>query len=250
MSSVRSRLSSTSPPPPSKHTGPLPLHRRVLFPQLQPTVPLPPILPDAQPELNEELYDFLALALRAYISPWWSRLTRYDREFVPHVGTILVCVIRALAQRVQTAREENRSLNILLLFDVPTLLKQHYMDLRAAQAKLGTSYASGGAYSLAQLFHQAQPHMAIDASGRVDAVYVRTLLDHVLRVCLPAEDFESEAQCAIIKEVLVKVVLVDVMPKIVQPWFVYKVLLDLLRVEKTFSSPDQVCGNTCGGRIL
>lgn len=48
------------------------LHRRLLFPGLPASSPIPPLLPDASPELNAELYDFIALALRAYVHPWWS----------------------------------------------------------------------------------------------------------------------------------------------------------------------------------
>lgn len=234
MSSVHTRLSAAT-----KNSS-IVLYRRLLFPSLPTSVNPPPLLQHGSPELNAELYDFIALALRAYITPWWSKITRYDREFVPHVASIIAVVVRALEARLLAA-----DLPELLFRDLPTLLSQHYADYRTASAKLGTSYALGGAATLPQLFHQLQGHMAIDAEGRIDPEYIRHTLDLILQLCLPPEDYNSDAERAIIREVVVKVVLGDVAPLLIQPWFIHKQMLQLLDIirpspEKT-TSPVKVC---------
>ena len=92
------------------------------------------------------------------------------------------------------------------------------------------------------LFHQLQGHMAIDAEGHIDPEYIRHTLDLILQACLPPEDYSSDAERAIIREVIVKVLLGDVVPLLVQPWFIHKQLLDIARpsLEKS-ASPVKVC---------
>lgn len=200
------------------------LAKRLLFHSL-PTDELPPLFlsETLPPELTAEVYDFIALGLRAYINPWWTKITRYDKEFLPQVTHILVIVIRALELRIQRL-----DFPALIFHDIPTILSQHYADYRNALSKLSTSYASGGAASLPQLFSQMQPHTAILPDGKIDPEYFRQVFDYILRICLPPEDHEAEAERIIVREVVVKVLLDDVLPKVTQPWFIQKAILDLL----------------------
>ncbi|KAI0085647.1 PXA domain-containing protein [Irpex rosettiformis] len=214
---------------PLKPTKPPSLARRLLFPHLHPDVDLPPLLvsPAAAPELNDELYNFIAIALRAYVHPWWTKITRYDKELLPDITRVLTVVIRSLEARIVRT-----DLSPLILRDLPSLLSQHYNDYRNAQAKLHTSYASGGAANLAQLFHQAQPHMAVSAEGAVDDTYIRQALDDILKLCLPPEDYGPDSERYIIREILVMVVIRGVLPKLTQPWFIYQQTLFLLGSEQ------------------
>lgn len=202
-----------------------PISRRLLFPSLPHHSPLPPLLlsPLASPDLNSELYDFIALALRAFVVPWWSKISRYDKDFLPQITRVLTTVIRVLETRILAA-----DIPLILLRHVPAILTQHYRDYHNVTAKLSTSYATGGAASLPHLFHQAQPHMAISSYGRIDPEYLRQVVDLVLNVCLPDEDYQPDAERFIIREVIIKVVLNDVVPKITQPWFIEQTLLRLL----------------------
>ncbi|KAI0803040.1 PXA domain-containing protein, partial [Irpex lacteus] len=212
-----------------KAAKPPSLARRLLFPHLHLDADLPPLLvsPAATPELNDELYNFIAIALRAYVHPWWTKITRYDKEFLPDITRVLTIVIRSLEARIIRT-----DLSPLILRDLPSLISQHYQDYRNAQAKLHTSYASGGAANLAQLFHQAQPHMAVSADGTVDDAYIRQAFDEVLRLCLPAEDYEADPERYIIREILVKVVVGGVLPRVTQPWFIHQQILSLLGPEQ------------------
>ncbi|KIM84582.1 hypothetical protein PILCRDRAFT_388314 [Piloderma croceum F 1598] len=197
-----------------------PLPRRLLFPSLPPSADLPPLL--SSPDLTNELYNLIALALRAYVNPWWTKITRYDKEFLPEINRLIAIVIRSLDSRLAAT-----DLSPLLYHDIPVLITQHYRDIRNASSKLSTSYAAGGSTSLPALFHQLQPHMAIDGES-IDEVYIRHVLDHILKCCLPPEDYAPEPERFIIREVALKVVLQDVIPKITEPWFLYKTVLDLV----------------------
>ena len=206
---------------------PLPLSKRLLFPNLPASFNLPPILAsDVAPELTNELYTFIALALRAFVNPWWTKITRYDKEFLPEINRILCVVVRAIEQRLI-----NTDLAPLVFHDLPVLVTQHYRDIRSASSKRNTSYAPGSTSSLSNIFHQLQPHIALSPTGdAVDEVYIRQIADHVLKCCLPEEDYAPEAERFIVREIVVKV-LSDSMQKIAEPWFLYQLATDLLPVE-------------------
>jgi hypothetical protein len=201
---------------------PLPLEHRLLFPSLPPSSPLPPLL--SSQDISNELYHLIALSLRAFVNPWWTKITRYDKEFLPEINRLLTIVIRALEARLVVS-----DLSPLILHDIPLLITQHYRDIRDASSKLSSSYAYGGSASLPILFHQSQPHMAITSDGEsINEVYIRQIVDHVLKSCLPPEDYAPEAERFIVREVVLKVLVQDIIPKITEPWFLHKVVLDLL----------------------
>ncbi|KAF9229677.1 hypothetical protein BS17DRAFT_771779 [Gyrodon lividus] len=201
------------------------LAKRLLFPHLSPGSGLPPLFasPACPPELNDEVYDFIALALRAFVNIWWTKITRYDKEFLPQIASIVTHVLRALEERLL-----NADLSLLAFCDIPTVVTQHYRDYRHAASKVSTAYATGGALSLPQLFHQLQPHMAISADGSIDEEYFRQAFDHVLKACLPPDDYAPDAERFVVREIILKVVLKDVIPRVTQPWFLQKTVLDLL----------------------
>jgi PXA domain len=213
------------------------LARRLLFPQLPQGADLPPLLlSDSFPaELHAELYDFFALALRAFINPWWTKITRYDKEFLIQVNSILIDVVRSLESRLSS-----KDISPLIFRDIPSLISQHYDDYRTAALKLNTSYSVGGGASLPQLFHQFQPHMAITAYGQINEDYVRQYIDFILKACLPPEDFNPDTERYMIREIIVKIVL-DVIPRLSQPWFIHKLALDILGSSGDKSTSTNVC---------
>lgn len=219
--------------PQAKPPKPVTLAKRLLFPNLPADADLPPLLlsPSVPPELNKELYDFIAIALRAYVHPWWTKITRYDKEFLPAITRVLTAVIHTIE-----ARLTRTDLSPLLLRDFPILLNQHVVDYRNASSKLHSSYAAGGVAGLPQLFHQMQPHMALSVDGRVEEVYIRQVVDEVLRACLPPEDYDPESERYIVREIIVKVVLDGVIPRVTEPWFIHQSILNLLGPEKNKES--------------
>lgn len=213
----------------SKLTAPghsnISLTKRLLFPHLPPSSPPPPLLQTSSsyPALDAELYDLIALALRAYINPSWTRITRYDKQLLLELTRVLTSVLRAIEARALAA-----DLSPLLYLDLPTLLAQHCADYRVAARKLGSSYAAAGSASLPVLFHGQQQHVGVSIDGKADEVYVRAAVDIVLKACLSPEDWDAEAGRYLIREVIVKTVCIDLAPRITQPWFLHSTLLDLL----------------------
>jgi len=196
-------------PPPS-------LAKRLLFPN----DPLPLLISQ---DLTPELYDLIAISLRAYVSPWWSKISRYDKDLLPLITRILISVIRVLHSRTQAL-----DIQSLIFHDAPPIITQHYRDYRNAASKSSTAYATGGAVPLSTLFFHLQPHIAILPNGSLDPEYYRQIVDHILKVCLPPEDYDPEPERLIVREIIVKILLNDVIPKITQPWFIHKTILDLL----------------------
>ncbi|KAG6866786.1 hypothetical protein C0991_008722 [Blastosporella zonata] len=201
-----------------------PLANRLLFPALAPDCELPHLAGSA--ELNGELYDVVALSLRAFVLPWWSKISRYDKQLLPEISRVLTAVVHALDARINDS-----NITPLILVHAPAIITQHYHDYRNAHRKLHTSYAAGGAASMPQLFHQLQPHMAISPDGRLDTEYFRHLVDHILKASLPDQDYQPEAERFIVREIILKVLLNDVIPKITQPWFIQRSILDLLQLQ-------------------
>jgi hypothetical protein len=187
---------------------------------LSPNAPLPLLISQ---DLTPELYDFIAISLRAYISPWWSKISRYDKDLLPHITRILISVIRVLHSRSQAL-----DIQSLVFRDVPPIITQHYRDYRNAALKTSTAYATGGAVPLSSLFFHLQPHIAISPNGSLDPEYYRQIVDHILKVCLPPEDYDSEPERLIVREIIVKLLLNDVIPKITQPWFIHKTIIDII----------------------
>jgi hypothetical protein len=201
------------------------LTKRLLFPHLSPSEPIPPLLQTSSvyPSLDAELYDLIALALRAYINPWWTKISRYDKQLLVEITRALSSVLRVLETRVLAA-----DFSPLVYQHLPILLTQHSVDYRTAARKLGSSYAAAGSASLPMLFHGQQQHVGVSIDGKVDEVYVRAAVDVVLKACLSPEDWDAEAERYLLRELVVKTVCVDVAPRITQPWFLHSTLLNLL----------------------
>ena len=187
---------------------------------LSPNDPLPLLISQ---DLTPELYDFIAISLRAYVSPWWSKISRYDKDLLPHITRILISVIRVLHSRTQAL-----DIQSLVFCDVPPIITQHYRDYRNAASKTSTAYATGGALHISSLFFHLQPHIAILPNGSLEPEYYRQIVDHILKVCLPPEDYDPEPERLIVREIIVKLLLNDVIPKITQPWFIHKTILDFI----------------------
>ncbi|CAG8658339.1 9322_t:CDS:2, partial [Acaulospora colombiana] len=187
--------------------------------------------------LNDELYDFLALSVRGFIFPWWMKISPRDREFPLEVTRIITHVLRQVEDRVMVA-----DVPLLLANVLPTLLKQHYADYHTASAKVATSYVTGLPSDndpLAHIFHSLQPHMAISAEGRIDPNYIRQAVEYVMKACLPPEDWESETERSIVREIIVKIILENAFPRLSQGWFIQKNLLELLGSPNDFVAPTE-----------
>lgn len=178
---------------------------------------------DFPPEISRELHELTTFALRAYLLPSWSRVTPYDRDLLPSIARVLAHVLNALQVRLR-----NADLDTLVLQTIPALVAQHVTDYRLSQPRRPTSLSlSGPLATPCEAFHQLQPHIALDPQGSLNPLYVRAALDHVLAHCLPPEDYAPEAERTLVTEIALKVVC-SVLPRVTQPWFLHKLLLDQL----------------------
>lgn len=224
----------------SKTSAPVSLTRRLLFPYLPLSSPIPPILattPEDAPgieALNAEIYDFLALAMRSFVNPWWTKITARDKDLIVEINKITTYFIRSLEARLVEA-----DLGGMVVHDLPLLVAQHYSDYRTVEAKIRSGYVTGlqgGVDPYAQLFHGLQPHLAVLPDGTVDGTYIRQAIEHVMKVCLPPEDWAAETERSIVREIVVKILLGSAIPKLTQPWFAHKILLEALGPPKSSSS--------------
>lgn len=224
----------------SKASAPVSLTRRLLFPYLPLSTPIPPILATTSEDtpgieaLNAEIYDFLALAMRGFVNPWWTKITARDRDLIVEINRVVTHVIRSLEVRLVGA-----DLVGMLVHDLPLLVAQHYSDYRTVEAKVRSGYATslqGSVDPYAQLFHGLQPHLAVFPDGTVNETYIRQAVEHIMKVSLPPEDWAAETERSIVCEIIVKVLLGSAIPKLKQPWFTHKILLEVLGPPKSSSS--------------
>lgn len=199
------------------------LAKRLLFPHIPVGSELPSLLINEDPQLNAELYDFLVLALRGFVLPWWSKLSKHDKELLPEITRVVAVLLRSIEARLALVDLPDFFLN-----KVPPIITQHYTDYRNARSKLGSSYATGGSFTLPLLFHHLQPHMAISADGRPNETYMRQIVDHIMKATLPPQDWEAEVERAILREIILKFVLGSAFDRLAQPWFIHKMFIDLL----------------------
>ena len=173
-------------------------------------------------DLSNEIYDLISLSLRTYISPWYSKISRYDKDFLPQLTSTLSTVILQLHQRISSD-----DIPSLLLIDLPVIMTEHYRDYRSAKVKVGTAYGNGGGLSVDKLFAGMQPHIALTEEG-IRVEYYRQTVDNILRLILPPEDYASDVERSILTEVILKMFLDDIFPRISHPAFIYHLLLNIV----------------------
>ncbi|GAA6006284.1 PXA domain-containing protein [Rhodotorula paludigena] len=230
-------LSSLSGP---SHATPssAPLHQRILLPSSATATKLPRILhSSAHSTLDPLLLDLIALALRAYVTPWYNgSISRDpDKDFLRAVTTVLVHSVQALEVRLAALDWVQ-----LVTRDVPDLLTAHYGDWDIAHER-----AEGKAAE--RLFDHLQSHLAVSLSApcteststptspiaaSVDKVYLRTLVDQLLKLLLPPEDLHAETERAIVREILVGVVFGTIYNRVAQPWFLHGLIAKQLEAHE------------------
>ncbi|GAA5926136.1 Nvj3p [Sporobolomyces koalae] len=245
-SAANSRRKSPQPfAPASSHGEPshaakaTPLYHKILYPANGAPASPPRILhSSSHARLDPLILDLIALSLRAFIAPWYNAAISRDpdKHFLQAVTTVLIRVIQALEVRLASIDWTQ-----LVLEDLPSLLENHYRDWDLACEK--AQDLSTHNFSRDEMFHRLQPHIAISlsestGSPQVDPVYLRALVDHLLKILLPPEDHRAETERAIVREVLVGVVFGSVFGKVAQPWFLHGVIARVLEAREVIQSLD------------
>ncbi|KAK4052368.1 hypothetical protein OIV83_002170 [Microbotryomycetes sp. JL201] len=154
-------------------------------------------------------------------------------------------VIMLLVHVIQTVEVRLAQVDLvsLLVNDIPLLLERHIADFDQAVAKSETGVAQN--LNLAETFHSMQPHMAIkflkdEPTGArvpvIDKTYLRTLVEQLLRLLLPPDDYQSDTERLIVREIIVNTILGNVFNRVAQPWFVNGVIIKLLGTGGTTSA--------------
>ncbi|BGP26396.1 phox-associated domain protein [Rhodotorula toruloides] len=218
-----------------------PLHRRILFPSAS-SADSPRILHSSAHEaLDPIILDLIALSLRAYVTPWYNGAISRDpdKEFLQAVTAVLVHVIQALEVRLTAVNWSG-----VLLAELPDLLACHYRDWDSAVERAGGGTAHN--LSVDEMFHHLQPHIASRlrpavegettarhcVTSEVDRVYLRALVDGLLKLILPPEDYRSETERAIVREIVVGVVFGTVFCRVAQPWFLHGLIAKQLEARE------------------
>jgi len=187
------------------------------------------------------ILDLIALVCREYIHSWYGRISPdRDRHFVQQVCAILVHLIQALEVRIAHLDWVE-----LLVLDLPAVLERHVRDWDQAQDKAGTGHAHN--YKVDEVFHLLQPHIAVatvegtagpGSEPSVDPTYLRAMVDNLLRLLLPPEDYRAETERTIVREIVVNVVFASIYNKVAQPWFVHSTLAKMLEAAEARRAPE------------
>ncbi|EPQ28243.1 uncharacterized protein PFL1_04070 [Pseudozyma flocculosa PF-1] len=130
-------------------------YRRILFADLPSDQPVPALT--GEKALDDQIYLLLAYLLRATVLPWYSKLTP-NRQLLTEIVAIIRHVVDQIgprlsvqpaAQRPSRARAaasppfalERYRLHALVGRELPLVLRQHYLEVRAARRKADTAWA-------------------------------------------------------------------------------------------------------------
>lgn len=215
--------------------SPTTLYQRILYPS--PSGPRPPRIlhSPAHTTLDPLILDLLALICREHILTWYSSISRdVDRTFIQQVTSVLIHVIQAVEVRLAHV-----DLVGLLVLDLPSLLERHVADWDQATEKANTGHAHN--FDRDNVFHLLQPHIAVSLSQassgsplepKVDKIYLRALVDNLLRLLLPPEDYRAETERAIVREIIVNTIFGSVFTRVAQPWFLHSAIAKILEVRQ------------------
>ncbi|KAK9461305.1 PXA domain-containing protein [Lipomyces oligophaga] len=204
------------------------LIRNILVPPTSLSKPLDETLPalSSFPDIDFELYAFIALILRQFVLGWYIKITGddiSDRTFISEVTQVIAHVTRSLEERLRKVE-----LEMLLLDDIPFVLDAHIRDFRLARQKVGSAYAAGKSFE--EMFHALQPHPALippdtskDAATQ-ERQYLSVLSKGVISVLLPTDDLRSSNERTFICSLLADVVFNTAIDKISEPFMVHEII--------------------------
>jgi hypothetical protein len=189
---------------------------------------LAPLFPASTLEqelLHERIYHVIALALRAYMNTWYSKIAPRDQLLLPVVNRdVIVPLLGPLLATVTTAEGQERLVDLVLLH-IPVLLATHVQTYWSARSNVF------GGTSLADAYHARVPTLAVvpvDGTYVLNPAYTSALVDSLLILRLPKADYEAEAERIVIREVVARVVLGSVGKRLAAAWFYAQVALKLM----------------------
>ena len=82
--------------------------------------------------------------------------------------------------------------------------------------------------TLCQVFHNFQPHPALNSDLENERTYFKILTSGILATLLPTEDIMSHCERTLIREILSELIICNMVDKLSEPWMLYEILYKLL----------------------
>lgn len=186
------------------------------------------------------LYHLIALALRAYILSWYTRISPRDRSLLPSINST---VLTPLLQPILTdVYNDTSRLVHFILIDLPTILHLHIATYRNARHQADLDYGT-----LGDNCHARLPLLSVEkleGAWQLSPLYLTSLADGVLKNGLSVGEYGSTVERLMVRELLGRTVLGGVGKKLSEPWFWYGLILKLLGESKTPSRDDKPARQT------
>ncbi|OLL24949.1 PXA domain protein 1 [Neolecta irregularis DAH-3] len=187
-----------------------------------------PALTSSQ-KIDHELYVLISLILRDFVKKWYNEIT-HDDAIIGEIVSILAHVMRGLEERIRKV-----DLEAILLDDIPRILNTHILDYRTAASRF--QYHN---LTLEEYFHHLQPHVALE-STESDLLYRTALSEGFLALLLPCEDFRSDCERLILREILGNIILGDALEKLAEPWMIWEIITKAIKAIQ--SEKPKISGN-------
>jgi hypothetical protein len=197
-----------------------------------------------QEQLVEELSH---LATKLFILTWYSPLTHsatpklaQQQPFIRHIQTIITRTIATATtttttetetetETTETKTETETATNTinLLLLELPLTINRHLEFIQALQLLLRNKQQQ----DFNSLFIQLHPHPALiiqppaSTSPPVSPSYLRLLIQAILNILLPKQDYASEPARLIIRETLLNLLLLPLFTLLSQPSQIHRLLI-------------------------
>ncbi|KAI9199452.1 PXA domain-containing protein [Polychytrium aggregatum] len=183
--------------------------------QNTPTKPKPQRY-SSSPVVDGQIDKLLHLILRDFVQSWYSSISK-DQEFLQQL-------LDSIAFAVKQAETRLASVDFVLLVcrDLPEVIRRHVHDYRQCKEKLGTAY--GGGKSMEELFFGSQPHFAF-TSPSAEAEYLRKVVETLLELLLPKDEFKSDCLRILVREILSVTVIGTAIDTIAEPDYLNQLIL-------------------------
>jgi hypothetical protein len=170
------------------------------------------------------LYHLIALALRAYVLSWYTRISPRDRALLPSINnTILTPLLQPILTSIY---DDSSTLLDLILLDLPTVIDLHIKTYREAVHNTALGYGP-----LGDAYHARLPLASVVKNGEkweLSSLYYTSLADGILKNGLSVEEYGSTVERLMARELVGRMVLGGVGKKLSEDWFWYSLLLKLL----------------------
>ncbi|EFP79684.1 uncharacterized protein PGTG_06005 [Puccinia graminis f. sp. tritici CRL 75-36-700-3] len=169
--------------------------------------------------MKELLEQLSQLTIKLFILTWYSPLSnsptpKLHQPFIRHINTIITT--SKLSCQTDTIIS-------LLLLQLPLTLNRHLEYIQTIQALTTTEQ-----HDFNTLFIQLHPHPALIKTTTTIAVspsYLRLLIEAILKILLPKNDYDSEPERLIIRETILNQLLLPLFTILSQPSQIHRLLL-------------------------